>query len=251
MRIIPSFFIAIACFLAPTIAISQSEQISASLSEVLKPKSVTLFNVLIEENTGQPKCGMNGPGKFLYEGWSLEHILPNAYDTSTARILINGELPTGKYNFSVTAPNADREQVCRLAQTAIESSFNLQVKEQSILTDVYVMSFKKLNSENVTQSSATTEKSRWGLFKGDFLAIGISTSAFASWLERTLGKPIVDQTGIGYNLDFEFPVASLGIEPTVENSQQIIETIKEYLGLEFTETTLETDMIVVECPQSF
>ena len=175
--------------------------------------------------------------RFEMWGVDLPRLLSEAYDVPEGRIEAPGWARENRYDVAVAYPDLTSTRQAELLQEALRSAFQLRVHKEPRATAVYLL--ERLPGTTPTLHRATsTGSSFWGK-DGDLKAVALSMTGLAALTSRTLGRPVLDETGIEGRFDFE-------LRWDAGNAKSLIDAVRDQLGLDLMESTRPLDYLVVD-----
>jgi uncharacterized protein (TIGR03435 family) len=170
----------------------------------------------------------SGDDYWSREGYTLKQLIAEIYDTEAIHVALPAYLDTDKrYDFAlVTAERQDREAMRKLAQKGVDDSFHISPARERHLVDVYVVTAvggkppvaKPVHDDSMGGFSSGdleyfTEGGEDEMFSqpkpvGLSAISGISMERgtmdeFCRLFERTLDRPVVDETELKGEFDFD------------------------------------------------
>jgi uncharacterized protein (TIGR03435 family) len=172
---------------------------------------------------------------------SLEEMLDSAYDFSSSRMILPANLPTGHFDYLITKPHDVKEEF----QSRIKRQFGLAGREEMRETDVLLLELKTSNAPNVNLSAGGNGfTSRSG---GAFSGTNQPISQLAAFAEGIFHLPVLDQTGLTNNFDFNLVWDEYGKKRgDYPNLEGLKRALINQLGLELVPTNMPIEMLVVE-----
>ncbi len=210
-----------------------------------KNQGQALFEVLVRPSTFTNSTGFGGGGRFTARGYTIRDLLPRAFDQpmlSPVRILTNGPLPAGRYDFIVVQTPGTEENVSALLQQALKSAFGLTGKKETKEMDVMLLKAKKPNAPGLAVSPTEGGAARYG--PGIVEGTELSLADVASALERGLNKPVLDETGLTNRYDVSLKWEQKSWDNP--NPDGLMKAVREQLGLELVPDKRLVELLVVE-----
>jgi uncharacterized protein (TIGR03435 family) len=250
---------------------SEPEQLPVPRIPV-KPDIPPSYEVHISPSKTNGTEGDSGPDHWVKRGFDLKSIVSQVYGRDPSRVVLPDALDNGdKYDFVVVLPNPeDQKAIDQLVQHAIEKQFRVSAVVESKPADVYVMTAIK----GKTPPAKTGDESFGGGFTSssgfDFSlpagtphtpeaihkaleeimkhpeAVGISNisagnttiDGFRQNLERSLGRPIVDETGLAGSYDLE-------VQGNAKTTEEFIRMLREQTGLVLTAASRSVEFLTL------
>jgi thiol-disulfide isomerase/thioredoxin len=212
--------------LAGTLRMAQSAEaeIPSVGAEVNAPRP--LLQVLIRPAVSEAESGMSSGATRqrgnVWEAWglNLSRILSYSFSISQPRILVPAGYDKARYDVSVTLPDGSEESRGKMLKEAVESAFRIRAQIARGETDVFILR---------KRASADLEFREY--------PNGRALGAIVSLAEQTLGRPVLDETGLHEKYDFvlAFP----------HNAGELMGSIQR-LGLELSPERRNIDILVAE-----
>ncbi len=175
-----------------------------------------------------------GAGQIDITDGSPSDLLNIAAGISATRISVAGDVPNALYNLHVDAPNADPKQLSQAIELAVASGAHLRIEHHTAAENAYVLTARPEAQGHLAQSPYAG-----GAFYGPktqtLQCINATLDQVAGALEKLLGTPVVNETGLSGKLMLNLKIppkdpssakealAGLGLELTP--AQRPIETI--------------------------
>lgn len=189
-----------------------------------------------------PDSGGGGVGssgdKVLGINQPVEAILLAAYDGSPSRLVLNTQLPEGKYDFIANLPQGSRKAL----QDEIKRKFGFIARHETQMTNVLRLVVKAAGADGLrpSESEGGSAQSR----AGQFSCVNQPISSLIGSLQHSFRLPIVDQTGLNgrYDIDLNWEQADF----QRPNPEAVKQALADNLGLELVPATEPVDMLVVD-----
>lgn len=175
--------------------------------------------------------------EFLAKGLTLKQAIVNAYGVSPVRLVVPEELAETTYDFLVRLPRERHQSANQELQKALESAFGLHVRRETRELDALVLVAP--NGRTPALREVADTKTSWQSRPGRMEMVNGSLSNLASSLEYELERPVVDETGMEGNYDFE-----LTWDP--EEPDSVFAAVREQLGLELRPAKRPIEFLIVE-----
>lgn len=130
------------------------------------------------------------------------------YGTGVAptRITTSGNLPEALYDMHVVAPNADAKLLAQSIELALTSGTGLHIEHHSAITDAYVLTARPESKDHLLQSSFPG----MAMFDSEtqiLHCMNATLDQLASALEKALGTPVVNETGLSGKLKVDLKIS--------------------------------------------
>lgn len=236
-----------------------------------KPNIAPSYEVHISPSKTNGTEGYSGPDFWMQRGFDLKTMVSMVYEKDLTRVVLPAALDTGdKFDFVVVLPKEEHQHsIHQLVARAIEKQFKLSAALESKPADIYVMTAIKGN----TPAAKTGNDSFGGFMSSsgfDFVlpagtpsspeamkkaiaealrrpeSIGISNISagnatmddFRQNLERGLGRPVIDETGLEGVYDLE-------VQGNAKNTEEFIRMLREQTGLVLTPATRSIEILTL------
>jgi len=220
-------------------------------------------------------------GRFAFSGITAKMLIMQAYDVKEFQVTgAPGWISSDRYDINAKAerPNVDPDQAKVLVQSLLAERFNLkfhrEIKEFPIYALVVAKDGPKLKkSENQTESeirAATAGPGGGGPKEGRMLRLGrghisaqmLTLGALVQRLSSSLGRPVVDRTGLTglYDFDLQWAPDEMEVEtgksgermpaesaPAGESTgPSIFTALQEQLGLKLESQKGPVEILVID-----
>jgi uncharacterized protein (TIGR03435 family) len=167
------------------------------------------------------------PGKsWQIWGTKLPALINYAYDIKENRIVFPESADWAaqeQYDVAITSIKLDNQLRRELLQRTLEGAFQLKTHREFRETDVYVLQ-RQSGIEPKLQPNSSKTSSSWSK-DGEIVAVSLPLAWLAGNAERTLGKTVVNETGLSGQYDFK-------LKFDAANPQSFVEAVRSQLGLE-------------------
>jgi len=172
---------------------------------------------------------------------SFKDMLVSAYDWSASRMVFTGSLPSGEFDYLITKPRDAKEAL----QNQLKKQFGLVGRKEVRETDVLLLQLKIANAPGLSVSAGGN-----GYTSRDqnrFSGTNQPVSTLAAFAEGIFSSPVLDQTGLTNNLDFNLAWSIYGKKlADYPNHYGLKKAFLDQLGLELVPTNMPIEMLVVE-----
>lgn len=238
----------------------------------VKPDIPPSYEVHISPSKTKGTEGDSGPDHWVQRGFDLKSIVSKVYERDPSRVVLPEALDNDdKYDFVVVLPNPeDQKTIDQLVQRAIEKQFKVSAVVESKLADVYVMTAikgktppAKTGPESFGGGFASSSSFDFSLPAGtpptpeaiqkamqemmkhpettgisNISAGNTTLDEFRQELERGLGRPIVDETGLAGSYDLE-------VQGNAKTTEEFIRMLREQTGLVLTATSGSVEFLTL------
>lgn len=193
---------------------------------IIKPSNSTTFG-------GQSSL----PGHFVADGATLLPLVVAAYQTSAYRVVNNLPDSTKIYKVSVIVPPGREDNLYPLFQQALATTFGISVRREMRETEVFLL--KAAEGSMVKLQPSQSAKEAGGNVRNRIFSKRQPIKRLTELLEMVLRRPVIDQTGLSGEYDWELPYSNV-------DKNVLHKALSEKLGLELTETKQAIEMLVIE-----
>jgi uncharacterized protein (TIGR03435 family) len=235
-----------------------------------KPDIAPSYEVHISPSNTKGTDGSSGPDFWVQRGFDLKTMISIVYERDVSRVVLPEPLDKDdKFDFVVVLPKEeDEETIHQLVQRAIEKKFNVSAVVESKTAEVYVMTAiigktppAKTGPDSFGGGSTSSSGFEFSLPAGtpptpeamkkavaELLKhpenIGISNISagnttmdqFRQDLERGLGRPVIDETGLEGLYDME-------VHGDARNTDEFIRMLRDQTGLVLTSATRSIEVL--------
>jgi len=209
-------------------------------------EETNLFQVLIRPTPPEMQNGSSmasGNGSLTICGNTVFGVLASCYDINLVRVITNSALPEGKFDFIIKTPSKDGEVARTCLRQAVEVAFGIRARRETREIPVYVLSVLKPGTDNFTPTVSTGGSSGQS-GPGRLQAINQPVSSLAGGLESSLRTPVLNETGLTNNYDFELKWTEQ--KEGEAKPEVIIQAVREQLGLLLTPARRPVELVIVD-----
>jgi uncharacterized protein (TIGR03435 family) len=224
-------------------------------------------HVVAVTNPAPTKIGVSieGPfpkpdrGSFGHRGWdtsksfpdyeagkaSLEDVIPEFFDISPKLIFGKNKLPEGLYDISAIAPPDNLPELKRQFADKLKANFGIEIQTKKQNVKVYVMTVCSTNAPGIKQ---VQRRGGGGQRPGGFYLNGTKMDVIVSFMELSLDKPIINETGLAglWSVDVKWQMAESELNSDSNpDSDKVIKAVREQLGLELTSTNRTLEVLEI------
>jgi uncharacterized protein (TIGR03435 family) len=180
-------------------------------------------------------------GRMMGRGATLRHLLAVAYGSTESRVRLAPGVPLSNSPYSyLISVNAGQKEAL---QKTLREQFGLSGRLEKRTETVYA--FKTRPGEfDGRQPAADSGPSQIRNSDDEMVFQGASIEAFGRSLERILGKPVIDETGLSGRFDFLLTTPELGADHP--DLAQIKTALAEQVGFDLQSGEREIEVLVVE-----
>ena len=156
-----------------------------------------IFEISIKGPFPQPK------GAFGFRSWDetsggfeakkayLRDALAEFFQIDPKLIIEKTKLPDGLYDISVMGPRGKTAELKAQFTESLKTAFGITVQTNRLQMDVYAMT---IASTNVPELRLVQKRGGGGEQLGGFMLRGVTMDSIATYLERALNVPVVNET---------------------------------------------------------
>ncbi len=197
-----------------------------------------LVELVIRPSTTGSLSTESRPGRFEATGMTLRAAFSRAHRFPGSRIIGDGVAGQIRYDITVAVPPERRESLEPLLQDGLAATLGLTARRERREMEALVLTAPSERPKGLRQpASSSGSSSRWG--RGKLSAVNRPLSALVTMLEDALERPVVDETRLTGNFDFE-----ASWDP--DQSDGVLRAIREQLGLEVKTDKRSIEVLVVE-----
>ncbi|HVF59244.1 MAG TPA: TIGR03435 family protein [Thermoanaerobaculia bacterium] len=178
-----------------------------------------------------------GAGTYFGTGVDARAALALAFETSETRLIAEGELPEGLFDLAFAAPPEDEEALFGLMRHAVPAALAVEARLEKRPLDVWLLRVPEGRKPALVEGDGPPGF-RSDRAKGTLRGEALRTFMLAGSLERTLGRPVLDETGLEGRYAIE-----LTWDP--QRLEDLPAAVREQLGLELAPARREIKVLVV------
>jgi len=169
---------------------------STTIREVENPMSRPLFDVMIRPTMEATRGGGSGRGRgeLMMRATTVKQMLPGLFQVPPPRIVATGLDDPTRYDVWISLPGSDGEAFRQVTRDVICAALGLSARKESREMDVYLLTAPNGRPPGLVEATPMGGILSGG-GKGSLRLTGPMIS-FANLLERPLGKPVLDETGL-------------------------------------------------------
>jgi uncharacterized protein (TIGR03435 family) len=176
---------------------------------------------------------------------SLEDVIPEFFDISPKLVFAKTKLPEGLYDVSAIAPPDKMPELKRQFAEKLKATFGIEVQTKKQNVKVYVMTVCSTNAPGIKQ----VQRGRGGGQRpGGFYLNGTKMDVIVSFMELSLDKPIINETGLAglWSVDVKWQMSKSELNSDSNpDPDKVIKAVREQLGLELTSTNRTVDVLEI------
>jgi uncharacterized protein (TIGR03435 family) len=199
-----------------------------------------LFQVILRQSTADYSRTVSGSsGAYTGVGLSLTQLIAKAYRVPPSRIVLEGEMPSAKYDLVAKPSSTGADHMPGILQQAIEATFGVVVKRERRQMDVYIL--RAIGPAAALRPTVSTGGQSLFNGPGEWQAVNVSLADVASTLENFLGRVVIDETALTGNYDFDLTWQPAGADDT----DRMLAALRTQLNLEVMPGRQEVEVLVV------
>jgi len=177
------------------------------------------------------------PGKITDDGMVFLNFITIAYRTQLHRII--NHIPESKevYKVSVVMPKGREEAIYPVFQQAEEAFFGIRTRREIQEVDAFALQASAGKAASLRASQAPKAQAWFG--RGRIHAEKQRLTQLAQTLENFLGRPVVDETGLTGEYDWDLPYNNV-------DESLLLNAMRDQLGLDVAPVKRMIEMLVVE-----
>ena len=176
---------------------------------------------------------------------SLEDVIPEFFDVSPKLVFAKTKFPEGLYDVSAIAPPDKMPELKRQFADKLKATFGIEVQTKKQNLKVYVMTACSTNAPGIKH----VQRGRGGGQRpGGFYLNGTKMDVIVSFMELSLDKPIINETGMAglWSVDVKWQMAQSELNSDSNpDPDKVIKAVREQLGLELTSTNRTLDVLEI------
>jgi uncharacterized protein (TIGR03435 family) len=149
---------------------------------------------------------MLGPGRTNITNGTLATLLSSGEGISETRISLSKDLPKLVYNLQINAPTSDNKQLAQAVELAVANGAHVRIEHATTLQDAFALTAKPTTQAKFDQGQAYGV-ALYSKKEQTMRCLHATADQIATALEKALGKPVVNESGLTGNLmlNFKFP----------------------------------------------
>ncbi len=175
----------------------------------------------------------------------LADVIPEFFDISPKLVFTKTKLPEGLYDISAIAPPDKLPELKRQFADKLKAIFGIEIQTKKQNVKVYVMTVCSTNAPGIKQ---VQRRGGGGQRPGGFYLKGTKMDGIASFMELSVDKPIVNETGLAglWSVDVKWQMAKSELNSDSNpDPDKVIKAVREQLGLELTSTNRTLDVLEI------
>ena len=203
-----------------------------------------LFEIIIKPVSTATSGTMLHPGEghLTADGVLLQVLVQLAYGTDHYHVDWRLPKSTQAYRVAARVPKGRETQLLPLFQNALTATFNFKASWQPQEKDVYVLRVPA-NEQPRLSAAASNQEALFRSMRGKAMAQRKPIATMVQFLTNALGLPVVDETGLSGEYNWE-----LSYQPG--QPELTLQAVKDRLGLELVKARRSIQVLVVEEAQA-
>jgi len=176
---------------------------------------------------------------------TLADVIPDFFDISPKLVFAKTKLPGGLYDISAIAPPDKLPELKRQFADKLKATFGIAIQTKKQNVKVYVMTVCSTNAPGIKQ---VQRRGGGGQRPGGFYLNGTKMDVIVSFMELSLDKPIINETGLAgrWSVDVKWQMAESELNSDSNpDPDKVIKAVREQLGLELTSTNRTLEVLEV------
>jgi uncharacterized protein (TIGR03435 family) len=175
----------------------------------------------------------------------LADVIPEFFGVSPKLVSAKTKLPGGLYDVSAIAPPDKLPELKRQFADKLKTAFGIAIQTKKQNVKVYVMTVCSTNAPGIKQ---VQRRGGGGQRPGGFYLKGTKMDEIASFMELSVDKPIVNETGLAglWSVDVKWQMSKSELNSDSNpDPDKVIKAVREQLGLELTSTNRTLDVLEI------
>lgn len=187
--------------------------------------------------SGDAQMTSFGAGTYLGTGVDARAALALAFEVSETRLIAEGALPEGLFDLAFAAPPEDEQALFGLIRHAVPAALAVEARLEKRPLDVWLLRVPDGGKPALVPGDGPPGF-RTDRAKGTLRGEAMRTFMLAASFERTLGRPVLDETGLEGRYRIE-----LTWDP--QRPEGLPAAVREQLGLELAPARRDVEVLVV------
>ena len=198
----------------------------------------SLVRAMVRPALSDEQATVFGPGTYFGTGVDARAALALAFEVSETRLIAEGELPEGLFDMAFAAPPDDDEALFGLIRHAVPAALAVEARLEKRPLEVWLLRVPEGREPTLAAAEEGPPGFRSDRERGTLSGEAMRTFMLAGSLERTLGRPVLDETGLAGRYKIE-----LTWDP--QRPEGLPAAVREQLGLELAPARREIEVLVV------
>ena len=187
--------------------------------------------------SGDAQMTSFGAGTWFGTGVDARAALALAFEVSETRLIAEEALPAGLFDLAFAAPPEDEQALFGLIRHAVPAALAVEARLEKRPLDVWLLRIPEGGKPALVAGDGPPGF-RSDRAKGTLRGEAMRTFMLAASLERTLGRPVLDETGLEGRYEIE-----LTWDP--QRPESLPAAVRDQLGLELAPARREIEVLVV------
>ena len=201
-----------------------------------EPDGAPLFQAVIRPSNSDSGALFPMPCEITGDGIAFLNLIAVAYQTPFHRLISQVPEVEGKYKVSVVTPRGREDLLYPMFQEMVESTFGIRANRETREMDVSVLRVRASSSK--LRPSRAEAAQQW-FVDGKIHAQRQPVANLADVLENLLDRPVVDETGLDGEYDWEFSYSKA-------DGAMVTNAVRDELGLEIVPGRRLIEVLVVK-----
>jgi len=208
-----------------------------------EPQPIFAVTLGLSPSRSEGGSSSAGPGRFRADGIALKDVISMVYGIASPRVKFDSPLAAERVRVEGIMPKGAESSLEPLLQQAVQTSFGLAIRREKIETDVLVLAAPKSLGSKLWRSKDDRGSGHSARMNGTYAAGNTELSAIVQALENIAGKPVLDETGLTGQFDWEMQYKD-------GDAESLMQALREQLGLDLTPARREVEILVVSTPNA-
>ena len=176
---------------------------------------------------------------------SLADVIPAFFHISPKLVFAKTKLPEGLYDISAIAPPDKLPELKRQFAEKLKATFGIAIQTKKQNVNAYVMTVCSTNAPGIKQ---VQRGGGGGQRPSGFYLNGTKIDDIASFMELSLDKPIINETGLAgrWSVDVKWQMAESELNSDSNpDPDKVIKAVREQLGLELASTNRTLEVLEI------
>lgn len=202
----------------------------------------TVFQIIIQSSnsyTGGMRIGAPPVRQLTFDGAVLPAMLQTAFQMPSTRLInkLSKSQNEQGYRASVVVPKGKENLLYPSFQRALVENFGLRVHREMRDMDVFLL--RKINNQNPILKPSQAKEVEYTIMRGKMTVKKQPIAKLADSLENFFRKPVIDETGLKENYDWN-------LSYTYADKNILLESLRKETGLDLVPARRLVEVLVIE-----
>jgi uncharacterized protein (TIGR03435 family) len=202
----------------------------------------TVFQIIIQSSnayTGGMRISPPPPRHLTFDGAVLQAMVQTAFQMPSTRVInkLSKSQNEQGYRASVVVPKGKENLLYPTFQRALIENFSLRVHRETREMDVFLL--RKIDNQNPILKPSQAKEVEYTVMRGKITVKKQPISKLADSLENFFGKPVIDETGLKENYDWN-------LSYTYADKNILLESLRKETSLELVPVKRMVEVLVIE-----